>query len=89
MIIFCLAGNLALMPPATQRIFGPRAGTVIYGILYSAFALASIVGGILTKTLVQQQGWNTVFHTMSVMSLVATILVSRLQPIKMYEESTV
>ncbi len=45
MLFFCLAGNLALMPPATQRMFGPQAGTVIYGVLYSAFAIASILGG--------------------------------------------
>ena len=42
---FCLAGNFALMPPATQRIFGTKNGASIYGLLYSAFAFASI-GGI-------------------------------------------
>eukprot|EP01039_Chlorochromonas_danica_P006476 gene6476-7141_t len=86
---FCLAGNLALMPPAAQRMFGPRAGTTIYGILYSAFAFASIVGGILTKFLVKSKGWNVVFQTMTVMSLAATFLVTRLQPTKKYEGSAV
>lgn len=88
-MVFCLAGNLALMPSATQRMFGPLSGTTIYGILYSAFAIAGVVGGILTKMLVRTYGWTTVFRTMTVMSLMATMLVRRLFPVKEYAESTV
>ena len=33
----CLAGCFALMPPAIQKIFGPKNGALIYGLVYSAF----------------------------------------------------
>lgn len=80
---------MALVPSATQRIFGPQAGTVIYGVLYSAFALASVVGGLLTKALVKSKGWTFVFQTMAVMSLVGTGLVTKLFPVKSYPGSVV
>lgn len=88
-LIFCLAGTLALMPAATQKMFGPKAGTSIYGALYSAFAIASIVGGVLTKGLVQNHGWNVVFKVMALMSVVATGLLVKLKPLESYKESKV
>eukprot|EP00981_Chlorochromonas_danica_P011885 scaffold4338_cov183-Ochromonas_danica.AAC.9 len=87
LLFFCLAGNLALIPPATQRMFGPHAGMVIYGVLYSAFAIASVVGRMLTKALVKSKGWTFVFQTMTVMSLVGTGLVTKLFPVKSYPGS--
>lgn len=78
------------MPPATQRMFGSKAGTVIYGILFSAFAIASVLGGAMTKALVKSFGYGTVFKIMAGMSLLATLLVSRLTPVtKTYPASTV
>ena len=57
-LFFCLAGNLALMPAATQRMFGLKAGATIYGLIFSAFGIASVVGGVLTKSLIKSLGWN-------------------------------
>mmetsp|Transcript_10380 Transcript_10380/g.11205 ORF Transcript_10380/g.11205 Transcript_10380/m.11205 type:complete len:500 (+) Transcript_10380:127-1626(+) len=89
LLFFCLAGNLALIPPAVQRMFGFKAGTIIYGIIYSAFAIASILGGMLTKSLVKSFGYETVFKIMAGMSILATAMVSILKPLKNYDESTV
>lgn len=89
MLFFCLAGNLALMPPATQRIFGPKAGTVIYGVIYSAFAIASVVGGMLTKSLAVSVGYSTLFRVMAAMSIVATCLVQFLGPLQSQPASVV
>lgn len=89
LLFFTLAGNFALFPPAVQRIFGPEAGTVIYGLIYSAFALASVVGGFLTKMLVVSLGWEKVFQVMAFMSLVATALATLVTPVKEYEHSVV
>lgn len=89
LIYFCLAGNLALMPPATQRMFGPKAGTVVYGILFSAFAIASVLGGYMTKALVKSFGYGTVFKIMAAMSVLATLLVSKIKPISSFSASTV
>lgn len=77
------------MPPATQRMFGPKAGTVIYGVMYSAFAIASVVGGALTKAIVQSFGYSTVFRIMAVMSIVATFLVSFLTPLAAQASSAI
>lgn len=77
------------MPPATQRMFGSKAGTVIYGVLFSAFAIASVLGGYLTKALVQSFGYGTVFKIMAAMSVLATLLVSRLFPIASFSASAV
>lgn len=88
-LFFCLAGNLALMPPATQRMFGPKAGAVIYGVIYSAFAIASVVGGILTKSLAVTVGYSRLFQVMAVMSIIATGLVQFLRPLASESASVV
>jgi predicted MFS family arabinose efflux permease len=88
-LFFTLGGSFALIPPAVQRIFGPESGTVIYGLIYSAFAFASVVGGILTKILVNAVGWETVFRTMAVMSLLATGIVTLVKPIEGFAGSVV
>jgi hypothetical protein len=46
---FLLAGNFAMMPPATTKIFGQKNGALIYGIVYTAFATASIATMFLSK----------------------------------------
>lgn len=89
MLFFTLAGNFALFPPAVQRIFGPEAGTVIYGLIYSAFALASVAGGFLTKMLVVSLGWEKVFQVMAAMSLLATALATLVTPVAEFEKSVV
>ena len=68
-------------------MFGPKAGTVIYGILYSAFAIASVVGGIVTTLMVKSGGWAMVFQTLAFMSIVATVLVTGLSSIASYPGS--
>lgn len=89
LLFFCLAGNFALMPPATQKMFGPKNGAVVYGILFSAFAIASVVGGTMTKMLSIQYGWNRVFHLLAGLSLLANLLLSQVQPIKKLPYSSV
>ena len=49
MSYFCLAGNFAMMPPAIQRMFGPKNGALIYGLVYSAFGTASLATILLSK----------------------------------------
>eukprot|EP01035_Chromulina_nebulosa_P019271 gene19271-25128_t len=61
---FCLAGNFALIPPAVLRIFGPKSGATIYGVIYSAFGVASIGGLVLSKVLTAKLGWDGVFRVL-------------------------
>mmetsp|Transcript_31508 Transcript_31508/g.53174 ORF Transcript_31508/g.53174 Transcript_31508/m.53174 type:complete len:484 (+) Transcript_31508:83-1534(+) len=87
-LFFTLAGNFSLVPPAVQGVFGPKSGSIVYGLLYTAFASASVGGGILTKAMVKSLGWQKVFQTLGVASLVATGLVSTFTPIASYAGST-
>lgn len=86
---FFLAGNFALMPPAIQKMFGPKNGALIYGLVYSAFGVASIGGMILGKSLKAQFGLEGVFRVLSAMSVVGALLTSRLQPLASLPSSTV
>ncbi len=77
------------MPSATVRMFGSKAGTTIYGMLYSAFAIASVAGGMLTKAMVKTHGYDVVFQVMAAMSLIAKLLVTFLKPVKQFTMSQV
>ena len=57
------AGNFALMPPAMVKLYGARRGTLLYGILYSAFAVASIGGMYTSKALTAKFG-KDYFHSL-------------------------
>lgn len=89
LVYFLLAGNFALMPPAAQRMFGPKNGSIIYGILYTSFASASIGGIFLMKPLIASLGWTNLFRTMAAMSLGATLVTTLLKPLKSLPSSTV
>jgi predicted MFS family arabinose efflux permease len=79
---FLLAGNFALIPPATQRLFGAKNGPLIYGLVYSAFGVASVGGNYLSKFLNAKYGSDKVFMIMGLMSMVSTILTIVLKPLK-------
>lgn len=87
-LFFCLAGNFALFPSAVQRMFGPASGATIYGLLYNGFGLASVGGGMLTKSLVKSVGWNGVFQILAGLSLVSTVIATILTPVASLLESS-
>jgi len=89
LLFLCLAGNLALMPSAAQRMFGPRAGATIYGVMFSAFGIASVGGSALTKALAASYGWSGTFNVLAACSALATIIVTNLQPIASLKGSAV
>ena len=86
---FCLAGTFAMMPPAIQRMFGPKNGALIYGLLYSAFGIASIGSTFLSKIMVANFGWSGVFRILAVVSVFATMLTVPLTPLASLATSTV
>jgi OFA family oxalate/formate antiporter-like MFS transporter len=89
MCFFLLAGNFALMPPAMQRIFGPKNGAAIYGVLYTAFGVSSVGGMFLSKALTASMGWNGVFKVLSGLSALSAIIALQLQPLANLPGSTV
>lgn len=89
MSFFLLAGNFALIPPATQRLFGAKNGPLIYGLVYSAFGVASVGGTYLSKFLSTRYGSDKVFIIMGLMSMISTILTVMLKPLKSLTSSQV
>ena len=77
------------MPPSVQRLFGPKNGSLIYGIVYSAFGAASIGALFMNKHLTESLGFEGVFRILSLFSIVATILASQLVPLKSFKESAI
>eukprot|EP00904_Undaria_pinnatifida_P002840 jgi/Undpi1/12557/HiC_scaffold_6.g02226.m1 len=71
LLLFCLGGNFAMFPALTSKVFGGLNGAKIYGVIFSAFAMASISGTFLTKNLMTLLGWEweRVFKLMAFLSL--------------------
>jgi len=86
---FFLAGNFALIPPAVQKMYGPKNGALIYGVVYSAFGVASIGSLLLGKSLQSMYGLDTVFRILSFFSVIGAIITSRLTPVKSLSTSSV
>ena len=86
---FCLAGTFAMIPPAIQRMFGPKNGALIYGLLYSAFGVASIGSTFLSKIMVANFGWSGVFRILAAVSVFATVLTIPLTPLSSLASSSV
>jgi hypothetical protein len=77
------------MPPSIQRIYGPKNGALIYGIIYSAFGFASIGSLFMNKHLSASLGLDGVFRVLSVFSIIAAVLTSQLVPVTKWAGSQV
>mmetsp|Transcript_36089 Transcript_36089/g.48823 ORF Transcript_36089/g.48823 Transcript_36089/m.48823 type:complete len:477 (-) Transcript_36089:284-1714(-) len=78
LIFFCTGGNFSMFPTINAATFGVVNAAQIYGVLFSAFACSAIGGAQVTNTLLKSSGWNTVFKSMMVLSLVSVGLVKTL-----------
>ena len=88
-VYFLLAGHFALMPPTMAKLYGPKRGALLYGIVYSAFGITSIGGMFLSKYLKSNFGWNGSFQVLAAMSAMATLLTQTLKPIPSLPSSTI
>ena len=74
-LIFCLGGSMVMFITANAQIFGTRKAGEIYSLLYTAIALASLVGAKLTMRLLAPLGWNGIFKVLSAMGCAAAGLI--------------
>jgi OFA family oxalate/formate antiporter-like MFS transporter len=72
-MLFCMGGNFAMFPPETHRAFGAN-GTLVYGILYTAFASAALTGPIMSKALIAMGGYDLVFIAFGSLPLISALL---------------
>jgi OFA family oxalate/formate antiporter-like MFS transporter len=63
--LFCLGGAIAMFVTVNAQVFGTRNAGEIYSLLFSAFALASVVGAKLTMALVASLGWSGIFKVLA------------------------
>ena len=72
LLFFCLGGNFAMAPTACAKIFGADAPKV-FGVLFSAFAVAGIGGASLNRKLLAIYGYEPIFKIMAALSLTASV----------------
>jgi len=80
-VFFCLGGNFVLAPGACGQLFGIISGPKIFAVLWSAIALAAIVGSSINRVLSSFLGYTAVFDLMGILSLVSGGLIMSIDEI--------
>ena len=76
----CLGGHFSIFPTLSAKIYGPAAGGKVYTVLFTAFAMGTIINFILTK----QSGkgsidYEVLFYilaSMAILSLISAIFLN-------------
>jgi len=81
MIGFCFGGNFAMYPSATADFFGTKNVGLNYGLVFTAYGVAGIVGAVVAGFMVQITGsYYTTFIIMAVICFVAAGLSLIIKP---------
>ncbi len=80
-IVMSFGGYLGLMPSVAVDNFGAKHIGINYGILFTAFGIAAVIGPVLAARLKEMSGgsYSTAFMTVVVMNIVGIILVKIVQ----------
>lgn len=74
-MLFCMGGNFAMFPAQTLREFGAN-GARVYSFLFTGFGSAALMGPILGNYLLSKGGFELLYTTLGLLSLVSTALAS-------------
>ncbi len=76
-IVMSFGGYLGLMPSVAVDNFGAKHIGINYGILFTAFGIAAVIGPVLAARLKEASGgsYSTAFMTVVVMNIVGILLV--------------
>jgi OFA family oxalate/formate antiporter-like MFS transporter len=73
---FCFGGNFALFPSATADYFGSENVGKNYGVVFTAYGIAGIVGGLVAGSFVGLTGsYMLAFVTTGILAILAVVLV--------------
>ncbi len=73
---FCFGGNFALFPSATADYFGSENVGKNYGVVFTAYGIAGIVGGLVAGSFVGLTGsYMFAFVTTGVLAILAVLLI--------------
>jgi MFS family permease len=73
-IFFTFSGIFVIFPTATAQVFGKTHAGTIYGILFTAPALASLLGALLFQIIQADLGWFGSFFVVAVLTIIALFL---------------
>ncbi|MHA1339148.1 MAG: OFA family MFS transporter [Promethearchaeota archaeon] len=88
LIYFCFGGNFSLYPTATADTFGAKYLGPNYGIVFTAYGIAGVAGALLASTIGGLIGFQGLFITMGILSIVAIIIAFLLKPPKAVAKKT-
>jgi MFS transporter, OFA family, oxalate/formate antiporter len=71
---FCFGGNFALFPSATADYFGSENVGKNYGVVFTAYGIAGIVGALVAGTFGQIFGYSLAFLITGVLAIIAVFL---------------
>lgn len=80
LIYFCFGGNFSLYPTATADTFGSKYLGSNYGLVFTAYGIAGVSGALLASTLGGLIGFQGLFVTMGVLSVLAIGVAYFLNP---------
>ena len=71
---FCFGGNFALFPSATTDYFGSENVGKNYGVVFTAYGIAGIVGALVAGTFGEVFGYSMAFIVTGVLAIIAVFL---------------
>ena len=71
---FCFGGNFALFPSATADYFGSENVGKNYGVMFTAYGIAGIVGALVAGIFGQMAGYSLAFLITGVLAIIAVVL---------------
>lgn len=61
LIMSCEGGQIAMFPAVTKKVFGPKVGPVMYGIVFGGYAVTNLTAFFLTNFALTAIGWPGIF----------------------------
>ncbi|MFW9805646.1 MAG: OFA family MFS transporter [Candidatus Thorarchaeota archaeon] len=79
---FCFGGNFALFPSATADYFGSANVGKNYGVVFTAYGIAGILGALVAGTFGAIAGYSLAFLTTGILAIIAILLTIGLRSIR-------
>jgi len=71
---FCFGGSFALFPSATADYFGSENVGKNYGVVFTAYGIAGIVGALVAGIFGQMAGYSLAFLITGILAIIAVVL---------------
>jgi OFA family oxalate/formate antiporter-like MFS transporter len=80
---FCFGGNFSLFPSSTADLYGSKNVGKNYGVVFTAYGIAGIMGGLVAGLFVQWTGsYMTAFFITGLLAVLAALLTFALKSVR-------